>query len=228
MGKNSKPILSVLVDEEKKEKFADLARRNKYSMGWLLNDCIDRMIEADSIEVYGEPTRDNSNLNTSSIGDVDVEKLVKKYVDDMDIEKLIRSSISDMDVEKLVRNYVDDADVEKLVRSYVDDAGVEKLVRSYVDDIVNASGDGTVTTESNAKTYPEWVRKEHRTHYDKLANNPELLGDVAEVYATTSGNAKIASELVPLGFFKKGGIAYDSDNISRIKYVLERLDTDAE
>jgi hypothetical protein len=52
MGENKKPILSVLVDEEKKTRFANLAREHNYSMGWLLNQAIDKMLEAGTIHIY--------------------------------------------------------------------------------------------------------------------------------------------------------------------------------
>jgi hypothetical protein len=101
MGKNSKPILSVLVDEDKKEKFADLARLNKYSMGWLLNDCIDRMLAANSIDIYGEPMRNPQlpSINTSSIDITDVENLINTSIANItpppqpDIEPLIRAQV---------------------------------------------------------------------------------------------------------------------------------------
>jgi hypothetical protein len=41
----------LLVDEEKKRLFADLARAHNYSMGWLLNQAIDKMLEAGTIYI---------------------------------------------------------------------------------------------------------------------------------------------------------------------------------
>jgi hypothetical protein len=71
MGANSKPILSVLVDAEKKEQFAKLAKEHGCSMGSLLNQAIDKMLKANTIHVYQD----------SPIGSFDIEELVRKYVD---------------------------------------------------------------------------------------------------------------------------------------------------
>ncbi len=95
MGKNTKPILSVLVDEDKKEKFAELARRYKQSMGWILNDCIDRMLAADSMDIYrgyiyieetprpsipGEVSRGLSVESIDEMVRVSIEKQIAEFV----------------------------------------------------------------------------------------------------------------------------------------------------
>jgi hypothetical protein len=106
MGKNSKPILSVLVDEDKKEKFADIARRHKYSMGWLVNNCIDRMIEADSIDIYRDSVGDMSitpKLGNAGLSAIDIEEIVKSYVS----THLKTSSIGVEDVEQLIRTSIE-------------------------------------------------------------------------------------------------------------------------
>ena len=103
MGKNSKPILSVLVDESKKEQFAELARRSKYSMAWLLNDCIDRMLAADSIRIYGDSTGISVGAEPSepptAMSKTDIEDIVKAYVSsDINI-----SSVGTNDIEEIAR-----------------------------------------------------------------------------------------------------------------------------
>jgi hypothetical protein len=98
MTKNNKPVLSILIDEDKRTRFADLARRNSLSMGYLVNKAIDRMLEADSIDIYGDST-------VTSVG---------SYVDSSaggmsrsDIEELVKSSIASTDIERLIKSYVD-------------------------------------------------------------------------------------------------------------------------
>jgi hypothetical protein len=152
MGKNSKPILSVLVDEDKKEKFADIARRNKYSMGWLLNDCIDRMIEADSIDIYGEPARSpqSPNTNTSSIDIGDVEKMVKTSMDNLDIESMIKTYVSNIGISS-----IGIGDIEKVVNTSIGNAIdqlTEELARleTEVTELKQATSERSVTTESIA------------------------------------------------------------------------------
>jgi DNA repair exonuclease SbcCD nuclease subunit len=125
MGKNSKPILSVLVDEDKKEKFADLARLNKYSMGWLLNDCIDRMLAADSIEVYGEPARNPqlSSISTLPIDTSDIENLVNTYIDKLDIEGIVNTSIGKLDIESMIKTSISTIKLDESLRGEVNAIG---------------------------------------------------------------------------------------------------------
>jgi hypothetical protein len=159
MGKNSKPILSVLVDEDKKEKFADIARRNKYSMGWLLNDCIDRMIEADSIDIYGEPARSpqSPNINTSSIGISDIENLIKTSIDNLDIESMVKTYVSSANISSIGID-----DVEEIVNTSVGtalDRLTEELSRleTEVTELKGAISDRSVTTESLAEPLPRRI-----------------------------------------------------------------------
>ena len=79
MGANNRPILSVLVAEDKKERFSQLAKENNYSMGWLLNQAIDKMLAAGSIHIYRDSIEPNCSSSTSSS---DIEKLVRSCVDE--------------------------------------------------------------------------------------------------------------------------------------------------
>jgi hypothetical protein len=141
MGKNSKPILSVLVDEEKKERFADLARRNKYSMGWLLNDCIDRMLQADSISIYRDSTGDTENsLNTQPDNNTgtNIEELVKSYVDNYLNTSSIGSQLSSSptpsreDIEEMINTSIGNADIDKLVKPSIGVSDVERIVNTSI------------------------------------------------------------------------------------------------
>jgi hypothetical protein len=87
MGKNTKPILSVLVDEDKKDKFAELARRHKYSMGWILNDCIDRMLAADSMDIY------RGSASTEDINRLSIPTEVSRGLSVESIDEMVRVSI---------------------------------------------------------------------------------------------------------------------------------------
>jgi hypothetical protein len=98
MTKNNKPILSILIDEDKRVKFADLAKRNNLSMSYLVNQAIDRMLETDSIDTH----RDSIVTSAGNYVDSSVGGMTRT-----DIEELIKSSIVSMDIERLVKSYVD-------------------------------------------------------------------------------------------------------------------------
>lgn len=54
MPTNKKPMLSVLVDKEKRNHFTQLCARNARSMSWVINSFITHCIEQDSIELWLE------------------------------------------------------------------------------------------------------------------------------------------------------------------------------
>jgi hypothetical protein len=114
VAKNNKPILSVLIDEDKRTKFADLARRHSLAMGWLVNQAIDKMIEADSIDVYRDSTH-SSNTHISSVESIDIENIVKTSIDSLDIENMIKTSIANLTTPS-----IDIAEVENLVNISID------------------------------------------------------------------------------------------------------------
>lgn len=137
MGKNTKPILSVLVDEDKKEKFAELARRYKQSMGWILNDCIDRMLAADSMDVYRgsisieeTPRLSISNevsrgLSVESIDEmvrVSIEKQIADLSGYLPIETVECMAIGAIDkhLEKLGTTSIGIHEVQKLVNESIE------------------------------------------------------------------------------------------------------------
>jgi hypothetical protein len=113
MAKNSKPILSVLIDEDKRTKFADLARRHSLSMGYLVNKAVDRMLELDSIDIYGESTRSPQppNIDISSIDITDVEDLINTSIANLDLKSIIAAQLppteTPPDIEQIVKEQVE-------------------------------------------------------------------------------------------------------------------------
>ena len=127
MAKNSKPILSVLIDEDKRTKFADLARRHSLSMGYLVNKAVDRMLELDSIDIYGESARSPhvSNVSTPSIDNADIENLVNTYIEKLDLKGAAQADTPQEDIEKIVRIQVEPladliTELEAYTRSQID------------------------------------------------------------------------------------------------------------
>ncbi len=127
MAKNSKPILSVLIDEDKRTKFADLARRHSLSMGYLVNKAVDRMLELDSIDIYGESTRSSlgSNVSTPSIDNADIESLFNTYIEKLDLKGIAQTDTPKEDIEKIVRYQVEPladliTELEAYTRSQID------------------------------------------------------------------------------------------------------------
>ncbi len=236
MTKNSRPILSVLIDEDKRTKFADLARRHSLSMGWLVNQAIDRMIEVDSIDIYRDSVMNVTPTAPRTIQEFsmsDIEKLITRSISDIST-----SSIDISDVEEIVRVSIENLhipsvgiqDVQKIVNESIEIAlepieseveGLKKLWNS--DKVVTA-------TDSIAKIikptdYPAWVTPNTRRFFNKLENNPDLLSKVGEAIEKTNGNAALAVELQELGLCKNDGSPLDTGSISCIRDVVKNLKT---
>jgi hypothetical protein len=233
MGKNSKPILSVLVDEDKKEKFADLARRNKYSMGWLLNDCIDRMIEADSIDIYRDSAGDMSitpSLGNAGLSANDIEEVIKAYVS----THLNTSSIGIDDVEELIRTSIEPiSESVTELEAYTQNQFIavreelKKALSSGVTDTIAQPGRVEMnlpSTKPRPESEPDWVTADNRRFYKKLVSDPVLVGNVIEAISQhPKDNSALAESLVMVGLHKQDRTALDSASTSRIRTVASRL-----
>jgi hypothetical protein len=162
MGKNNKPILSVLVDEDKKERFADLARRNKQSMGWVLNACIDRMLAADSIDLCRGSIGDAATTPKPAkvgLSVADVEELIKAYVDG----NLQTSSIDISSVEEIVRASTEPIKTEllEIVNTSIGNIPASSIDTNYIQKMVNESIEVAVDPiETYTKSQIEAVRGE--------------------------------------------------------------------
>lgn len=98
--------LSIIVPIEKMEKFRQLAQKNNLSMGWLVNQAIDRMIETDSIHIYRDSIKSTGDYpKASGIDRSSIEELIAAYISKVkrDMEELITTSIDhvESDMERL-------------------------------------------------------------------------------------------------------------------------------
>jgi hypothetical protein len=175
MGKNNKPILSVLVDADKKEQFADLARAHKQSMGWLLNDCIDRMLAANSIDIYSNSVgaMDNiSKLDRMEISALDIEEIIKTYTSNhLDITSI---GMPREDIESIVKSYVDtdklNDDVNTRINEALDKQIRPLIERSVAEELLKVSSDVTVLEEL-VKAQIEPIADKLKEHKDLTAGN---------------------------------------------------------
>jgi hypothetical protein len=275
MTKNNKPILSILIDEDKRVKFADLAKRNNLSMSYLVNQAIDRMLETDSIDIH----RDSIVSSVGNYVDSSVGGMTRT-----DIEESIKLSIVSMDIERLVKSYVDGHnfsvvstdDVKQLIAASANEllelipsdiptletikaeinlsiAPIEnsiveletytqsqfKALRDELRAISNRSVEvpaaRIVSTPTRprkenpkADSLPDWVTKDARRFYSLLVDNSDLLDKVSEAIGLSANNTELADSLFELGIHKQDGTALDTSSMSRIKYVVSHLKTTPE
>ena len=218
MVKNTKPILSVLIEEEKRAKFSDLARRNSLSMGWLVNQAIDRMIEADSIDIYrGSIDAVNPALSPSTVGlsRSDVEELINSS-----IESIKMLSIEPTDIEKMVKTAIDDADIHRIVKDSIENTDIESIVKTSIEKHLQR-----ISIDSTAE--PE-IEPLATTSTPVIQNYDERLAELVKTGITTT---EIAQKLRAEGFksARGGEITRKSvDNKLRRDESLKRIYDEAQ
>ena len=218
MVKNTKPILSVLIEEEKRAKFSDLARRNSLSMGWLVNQAIDRMIEADSIDIYrGSIDAVNPVLSPSTVGlsRSDVEELINSSIESIKV-----LSIEPTDIEKMVKTAIDDADIHRIVKDSIENTDIESIVKTSIEKhLQRISIDSTVEPE---------IEPLATTSTPVIQNYDERFAELVKTGITTT---EIAQKLRAEGFksARGGEITRKSvDNKLRRDESLKRVYDEAQ
>jgi hypothetical protein len=108
VGKNNKPMLTVLVEGDKLQRFRDYAQSQSVSMGWIVNQLVDRVL-AGELDPKGQP---------SSIGISTGTPRGHELPPAADIDRMVRFSIdnqlvgSNRDyIEELIKNYIDSLDM---------------------------------------------------------------------------------------------------------------------
>jgi F0F1-type ATP synthase membrane subunit b/b' len=102
MGKNKKPMLTVLVEEEKLQRFRDYASLQGISMGAIVNQLIDRLLSGESSPEPIESSIGNSNKYIETMMTRTIDKYRKS------IEKKIALSIdnNNKSIEAIIANSI--------------------------------------------------------------------------------------------------------------------------
>lgn len=117
MGKNNKPILSILIDEDKRDKFKAYADSRNISMGQLVNEFIDRLL-AGEIEVEVRDKRTVSigqsigNKEASSIDNPIDNSSIEMTKED--IEELVKTSIENLhdSIEESAKKSIEESNLQ--------------------------------------------------------------------------------------------------------------------
>jgi hypothetical protein len=222
MAKNNKPILSVLVDEEKKERFSALAKENNYSMGWLLNQAIDKMLESGTIHIY----RDSIAPTPSNIApSADIEELVRSYVE---------KAITPLSNEYVQKNSWDDlwadvADLRQTLTELKTDndmsvASIKRLIREAISETSIAT-----TGNPSQKAKPATALGEPNNEVVKVATRlerePALKAAVIDGLTAGHTGEKLGQYLADNGFLNGNGGKYTGASNSRFRLAIEYLNS---
>jgi hypothetical protein len=211
MGDNKKPILSVLVDEEKKRLFADLARAHNYSMGWLLNQAIDKMLEAGTIHIYRDSVIPIDGAIPKPLPSSDIEEVVRRYVD-----KANESIIDDLlNLQAQVTELTANRDNRDDLRTDVADLR-EQLAQLTT----TKKSQPTAIRTPSASMEPS---KDIQAKINLLEDDPKLFARVKTGIEKELSNAELGQWLDDGGFRNTKDETYKIDSVSRFKRAFEYL-----
>lgn len=138
--------LSVIVAEDKLAKFKKFSQGINLSMGYLLNQAIDRYLANNSTEIFNTPTGIPTTIgnNTPSVAakDSDMEELISTSIEAHLLNKSI-GYLSRADIEELISTSIE----SKSINSSIGIAEVEKLVNTCM---VATNLDGSLRGEVEA------------------------------------------------------------------------------
>jgi hypothetical protein len=212
MGDNKKPILSVLVDEDKKRLFADLARAHNYSMGWLLNQAIDKMLEAGTIHIYRDSVPPIDGVAPNPLPSTDIEDVVRKYVDKA------TSSMADelLNLQTKLAELTIDRDNWDDLRADV--ADLREQLAQLTTTAKKPQPLATKAASTTGETNPE-IRKVAA----RLEKEPKLKARVAEGVNQGLTGSALGQWLADGGFLNKNGGVYEGASNSRFRLAIEYL-----
>ncbi|AFY91581.1 hypothetical protein Cha6605_0281 [Chamaesiphon minutus PCC 6605] len=151
MGKNTKPMLTVLVEGDKLQQFRDYALSKEVSMGWVVNRLLDRVLSGE-LDVMGD---------TVSIG------INREYIENVstgltreDVERMIKSSM-DNQLASSSRKHI-----EKSIKSYIDSLGIsstgtndiEEVTRAFIESSLEPIKESVSKLEADTQSQLEAVR----------------------------------------------------------------------
>jgi hypothetical protein len=237
MGKNTKPMLTVLVEGDKLQQFRDYALSKDVSMGWVVNRLLDRVLSGE-LDVMGDTVSTGTTKEYTSTG------LTRETVETMIKSSLLNLNIPSIDssaIEELARVSIETAiepikesvsELETYARSQF--AAIRVELKAISDRAVEPTADSiakspTIPRKENLKvdSFPGWVTKDDRRFYSLLAGNSELLDKVADAIGFSANNTELGASLAVLGIHKQDGTVF-KDECSRIRKVVRELKTKPE
>jgi hypothetical protein len=165
--------LSVIVAEEKLTKFKRFSQSINLSMGYLLNQAIDRYLANNSVEIFstptGVPTNTTIGSNTPSVTvkDGDIEELVNTtiatyllnnpigYMSQTDTEELVNTTIEN----RISNSSIDINEVKQLIKTSIDSIEVGKMVKAEIEPLADLLTELETYTQNQFKQVREELKK---------------------------------------------------------------------
>jgi gas vesicle protein len=176
MGKNTKPMLTVLVESDKLQQFRDYALSKEVSMGWVVNRLLDRVLSGE-LDAMGD---------TVSIG------TNREYIENVstgltreNVESMIKSSIDNQLISSY-REYIEESiksHIDSLGISSTDTNNIEEITRAFIELSLEPIKESVSKLEADTQSQFETVRDELKAISDRyktvqapaaIAKNPTL------------------------------------------------------
>ena len=140
--------LSVIVAEDKLVKFKAFSQGINLSMGWLLNQAIDRYLSSDSTDIFKSTLGDSDNtpkLKGVGASTAEVEELIRTSIDNYLLKTPIGNTEQNpplllrSDVEEMIKFSIGDLNIEELVKSSIGNLNTPSIGVHEVQKLVNES-----------------------------------------------------------------------------------------
>jgi hypothetical protein len=176
MGKNTKPMLTVLVEGDKLQRFRDYALSKEVSMGWVVNRLLDRVLSGE-LDVMGDTVSIGTNRGcienvSTGLTREDVESMIKSSIDDR------LASSSRVHIEEAIQSYI-----ESLSISSIGTNNIEEVTRAFIELSLEPIKESVSKLEADTQSQFETVRDELRA--------------IADRYKTVEAPAPIVSTSTP-------------------------------
>lgn len=179
--------LSVIVAEDKLTKFKRFSQSINLSMGYLLNQAIDRYLANNSTEIFntptGVPTTIGNNTPSVTVKDGDIEELISTTIEAHLLNKSI-GYLSKADIEELINTTIED----KLGKSSIGIAEVENLVNISIDNKITPLTESVTELETYTQSQFKAVREEVKALGDRTVTTDAIANPTTTPAKTAPAN----------------------------------------
>jgi predicted house-cleaning noncanonical NTP pyrophosphatase (MazG superfamily) len=205
VGKNKKPMLTVLVEEEKLQRFRDYASLQGISMGAIVNQLIDRLLSGESspepIESSIDTTKTIDSKSNTSIGveRKSVEEMIARSIENYhkSVEETIALSIENNNktIEAMIASSIDNNDesLEQKLTASIDNYAKTSPRTLSLQDIDRLIGSAiSSVTKANNEVIAELknILGHQGAEIDRLSKLVKNLPPTANSAANSTANSK--------------------------------------
>ncbi len=153
MGKNTKPMLTVLVEEDRLKQLRAYALDREVSMGWVVNQLLERLLKGDVDVMTDTPSiaKNRESIESSYTG-----------LSRENIEKIIETSTAQTreSIEKYARGYIELSLDKSLDKTSIDTNDIQKMVNESIEVALEPITVSVTEAEDYTKSQIEKVRED--------------------------------------------------------------------